>query len=131
MNKKGMETQYFRMFEIIMAAIVVLGILLFAKGVTEGTDLEKEYLSRDIALLLDTIYASPGDVSYTYYLDKNKLDIQIAKGQVIVSENGLRPATQAYAEDAEFKNLAFTMQKPQQITFIKKGKELKIEGKMQ
>ncbi len=129
MNKKGVETQYFRMFEIIMVAIVVLGILLFAKGVTESTDLEKEYLSRDLALVLDTIYASPGDVSYTYYLNKNKLDVAIQDGQVKVSENGLRPATYQYAGDSEVKTQNFDMPKPQEITITKRGKEIKIEGK--
>lgn len=128
MGKRGNVKQFFVMFEVVFAAIIVLGMLLFVKGITESTDLEKEYLARDIALLLGTVYASPGDLSYTYYIPKNKLDIEISEGKVIVSDSGLRPASYNYAEDSEIKNPKFNMQKPKEITFIKTRNEIRIEG---
>ncbi len=129
MDKRGEADQYFAMFQIIIAAIIVLGVYLYAKNTVESTALEKEYLARDLALILDLIYASPGDLSYTYYMDKNKLDVKIAKGEVLISENGLKPAKYNYAENEDFRNPSFEMQKPKQLTFTKTGREIAIEGK--
>ncbi len=128
MEKRGVVKQYFVMAELLFVGIVVLGMILFSKGVSEGQDLEKNYLARDIGLILTTIYASPGDVRYTYYLEKNEFEIEISKGQVKVSENGLRPVTYSYAEDETMQNPTAKLQKPNQLTFVKKGKEITVES---
>lgn len=129
MDKKGNIKQYFVMFELVFAAIVVLGMLLYAKGASESTDLEKEYLAKDMAFLIDSIYASPGDISYTYYLNGN-FDVSISKGKVAISENGLRPASYGYAENDMWKNPSFEFKKAKEVTFIKVGKELRVEGRI-
>lgn len=128
MTKKGVVKQYFVMAELLFVGIIVLGMILFSKGAADGKDIEKNYLARDMGLLLTAIYAAPGDVRYTYYLQNDEFDIQISKGQVIISENGLRPITYYYAEDETMQNPDFKTQKPKQIIFVKKGKQVTIES---
>ncbi len=128
MGKKGNVKQYFVMFELILVAIIVLGMVLLAKGVAEGKELEKQYLARDIALVMTTIYAAPGDISYTYYLEKKEFDIKISQGQVTISEDGLKPLSYPYAEDTMMQNPDFSAKKPSKITITKKEKKITIEA---
>lgn len=66
-NKKGISHEiFFNVFEIILAAIVVLALLNFIRSVVDSTIFEKNYLSRDLAILTNIIYGAQGDVVYTY-----------------------------------------------------------------
>ena len=67
-NKRGMTNElFFNIFELILAAIVLLSLLTFVKGVANQSIFEKNYLARDLASTVNTIYAAPGDVDYNYY----------------------------------------------------------------
>lgn len=66
-NKRGMTNEiFFNIFELVLAAIVLLSLLVFVKGIATQSIFEKSYLSRDIASAMNTIYAAPGDVDYNY-----------------------------------------------------------------
>ena len=66
-GKKGISDEiFFNVFEIILAIIVIVSLLNFINDVSEQTIFEKDYLARDMALLINTLYTAPGDVSYTY-----------------------------------------------------------------
>jgi hypothetical protein len=57
------------MGEMIFVIIFALGVYSYVASVEHDTLLEKNYLSRDVALLVDTIYAAPGNVVYDYSHD--------------------------------------------------------------
>ncbi len=67
-NKKGISDEmFFNIFEIVLAFIVILSLFNFVTGVVKQTIFEKNYLARDASALVNTIYAAPGDLEYTYY----------------------------------------------------------------
>lgn len=66
-NKKAISNElFFNVFELVLAAIVILALYNFVNSVVESTIFEKNYLARDLAMLTNTVYSSPGDLSYTY-----------------------------------------------------------------
>ena len=66
-SKKGMTHElFFNVFELVLASIVLLAILYFIHDIANQTIFEKNYLARDLSVLLNTIYAAPGDVAYDY-----------------------------------------------------------------
>ena len=69
-SKKGMDIDlWFNVFELVIVLIVGLVLLDTVNNEVKGTAFEKNYFARDSALLINTIYASPGDIKYNY-LDK-------------------------------------------------------------
>ena len=66
-NKKAISNElFFNVFELVLAAIVILALYNFINSVVDSTIFEKNYLARDLAMLTNTVYSSPGDLSYTY-----------------------------------------------------------------
>ncbi len=72
-GKKGISDEvFFNIFELILAGIVIFSLYNFINDVSEKTIFEKNYIARDMALLVNTLYAAPGDVSYIYNEDTDK-----------------------------------------------------------
>ena len=85
-EKRGAAAQevFYRFLGLLLAAIV-LGMLLAAVNDTaENTLFEKNYIARDLSLLITTIYASPGELIYIYDLGEyaGKFDFAF-KGSII------------------------------------------------
>ncbi len=57
-------------FKFVFVAIVFLLMLKFVDDATNNTLLEKNYYARDFSLMLDTLYAAPGNVHYSYPADQ-------------------------------------------------------------
>jgi len=71
-------------FLLVLAVFLMLGI--YVQNLASGKTLEKNYYARDIALLVDTVNAAPGDVFYTYpnNLEKYELGIKIEENFVVI-----------------------------------------------
>ncbi len=54
------------MIDLILLVLIAVGFLAFVAQVASSTLFEKNYLARDLALLVDTAYAAPGSVNYLY-----------------------------------------------------------------
>ncbi|MFA5141454.1 MAG: hypothetical protein WC471_00605 [Candidatus Woesearchaeota archaeon] len=66
-NKRGAEyLTYFMMIDIMLLLIVTASFGIFISNLSSSTTFERSYLARDIALLQESIYASPGDLEYSY-----------------------------------------------------------------
>jgi len=77
-DKRGMEReQLYLLGEAIFATIILLSLLVYTRDVANGSLFEQNFMARDLALLIDTAYAAPGDVSLTYTtkLDQKKVFI--------------------------------------------------------
>lgn len=88
LNKRAeVETKiYFYIAEIVLVGFVLVFLYVYVSGIANSTLLEKNYFSRDIALLMNTIHAAPGNVDYLYEgnltgynfivnLEKNKVSV--------------------------------------------------------
>lgn len=71
----------------VFAAVVVLSLLNKTYQDLEGETFEKKYVARDLALVLDAVYAAPGDVEYAYTMDKYKYVIEIKEGFVYAKKS--------------------------------------------
>lgn len=66
-SKKGMDIElWFNVFELVIVFVVGLVLLDTVNSEVKGTAFEKNYFARDSGLLINTIYASPGDIEYNY-----------------------------------------------------------------
>lgn len=97
-GKKGDTTvTIVRAFGLALAAVIIFLLIQYWRDVKDDTFLEKSYLARDIALLISTVYASPGEVTYCYYTVGNfagKFDYKMGKSRVIVVDHG-QPFTES------------------------------------
>ncbi len=71
MNKKGVEDERLILwpFYIIIIAFIVIVLITWTNSKITGRDLDKEFLVRDIAFVIDTVAISKNDISVKYNLD--------------------------------------------------------------
>jgi len=100
---------FFNIFELVLAFIVILALFNFVNGVVKQTIFEKDYLARDLALLVSTLYAAPGQVTYSY--NENSKDSSFVsafmQNKVEVYEKGEAEQSRISYPFAENKNIMF------------------------
>lgn len=132
-SKKGMDIDlWFNIFELIVVFLVSFVLLDFVNGEASGITFEKNYFARDSALLINTIYSSPGDIQYFYPEKTNELVFDFNKNKISVYEP--REVIEGGAVDyifAEDKNyeLNYKVIQPKQgaeLTYTKRSNNLEI-----
>ncbi len=83
MEKRG-QLVYKALISVIASAIVVAAFITAGKSYGNQEAYYKAAVARDIALLLDTIISSSGDVEYTYPNDVSKYLIEVKDNVVRV-----------------------------------------------
>ena len=89
-GKKGTEGQtvlIYMAFGILVAGLIISGIVNKSLEDIKGETLEKNYIARDIALVLDAVYAVPGDLEYAYSERGYKYIVEFSEGRVFVKKN--------------------------------------------
>jgi len=85
MNKRGFVVQYLWLFYLLLNIGILLMLLNYVGSEVDGGAFVKEYLSRDVALLVDTMYASPGMVIVEY--DPGRVaDFNFDEGRIKIKE---------------------------------------------
>ena len=110
-DRKGISHEiFFNVFELVLAFIVVLALFTFVNDVAKQTIFEKNYLSRDLAILVNTVYAAPGDLEYTYNENAGKsifiFDFKPDKIEIYGQEEK-ESSVHVYYPFAENKNIPF------------------------
>ncbi len=77
----------FILIGLLLAAVVSVSFMKKTFQDVTGVTLEKKYLSRDIALTLDAIYAAPGDVEYGYFMKDYNFFVEIRGSKVFIKES--------------------------------------------
>ena len=86
-SKKGMDIDlWFNVFELVIVFLAGLILLDTVNSEAKGTTFEKNYFARDSALLINTIYASPGDIEYNYPDKTDNLIFDFKQNKVGVYE---------------------------------------------
>lgn len=120
----------FQAAELVLLGIAILCLVLIMFKLSE-TSYEKNFMARDLALLIDTIYASPGELEYTYDMKGYKFDLEIKDGYVNVYDSGFKsPQSYRFAEkeDIEIEDFRTPAGAPSAVKFVKKGDKIKIEA---
>ena len=114
-NKKGFERLWIWTYYLVLFSVLVLVLMFNAQSIVTNKYFQQSYESKDLALLIDAAYMSPGKIVVEYSAQEGFRYV-IGKGEVTVSEKV--PASYAYAEDNN-----------QKITFSNDGEIIKIEKK--
>ena len=77
---------YYILAQLLLIALVGFALFSFVDTVGQGTLYHKKYIARDLALITDTIYASPGDIHYIYPVDISEFIINFKQDGVEVYE---------------------------------------------
>ncbi len=80
MNKRGVvEWLFFWTFYLVLVILIFLTLYSYLQDVSQNRIYNENFLARDIALFIDTIYDAPGDVSASYPITKQEYDSAIGK----------------------------------------------------
>ena len=100
------------MIDLLLAIVIFLILASYVDRASEETTFEKNFLARDIALLIDALYASPGNVNLEYPQDTfwftfefNKNQVQVYDVTEIPTPTLIDRAVYPYIEDS---NLEFS-----------------------
>ncbi len=77
---------WFLVAAFVLASVAGIDLLRDASQRLEGTLLEKNFIARDLAMAIEAVYASPGDIDFVYGLGNYRYKIDIVGGKVIVRD---------------------------------------------
>ncbi len=110
-----------------MIVFTLVGFIVRATGM--DTTLARNYVARDVALLLDTAYASPGDLEYFYNMPE-RFDISIKDNLVTArSKNVKFESSHYFATNDKFTEQEFETETPPRALIIsKRGWTITVKG---
>ena len=124
---------YFVTAQVSIAMFILWVLLSYVDSIKEDTLFEKIYLSKDIALIADMIYAAPGSVLYEYSNEKadlskysfnfesQKLSVQeIKEGEELSIEH-------PYAQDLNYNTKNLKLSGEPKFVIFKSDKEFGTE----
>jgi len=117
------------LFEAVLFASVYLFLLAQVSALKNDITYEELYISRDLAFLLDVLYAAPGTISYEYANDKPILRrfIYNFKQQVVeLNWEGAR-SSYRYAEDTTIETKTDEIAYTDKLILEKDNKQLTIK----
>ena len=83
MKKRG-QLVIISLIDMVVAAIVFLSIIRISMDLSTGKTALKVAAAKDIALIIDTVYAYPYDVEFEYNVDLSKFIVEISENSVKV-----------------------------------------------
>ena len=87
-SKRGMDIElWFNTIELIIVVMAGIILLQTINSEADSTTYKKIYLSRDNALLMNTVYSSPGDIKYYYPEETGRFDFNFKKNEIEVYED--------------------------------------------
>jgi hypothetical protein len=94
LKKRGKKATIFEkpiwfLIDLLIAVIVFLMLLSYVDQLGESLTFERDFLAKDIALLVDTLYASPGSLTLKYPQNTFWFGYQLKDNEVQVIEKGL------------------------------------------
>ncbi len=133
LDKRGQTNEiYHILIQLLIAVTIYMILQSYIDSVAKDTLFEKSYLSKDLALLTNTIYGGPGEVKYLYVNDEVELgrfEFDFSDGKVKVGERGVEAdigAEYPYAEDLKFQYFGERITWSDKILLSKTGDKLEI-----
>lgn len=136
-NKKaeGIETEiYYTIFEIVLVGIVVVALFAYIDSIRKDTMFEKTYLAKDLALMMDTIYAAPGNLRLSYSHQKlniSEFNFNFINQKAAVVESNIEGALELkypFAADSYFLDEIDQIKVQKEIPIQKTGESIKIKN---
>jgi len=118
--------EYYIFAQLLLIVLIGFALFSFVGSVSKGTLYERNYRSRDIALLMNSLYAGAGDISYSYPYNLSEFNVVIDNNFVKILENN-QPISYPYQADLNFEQLNVQLNNPSEINFIKQKTKLDIK----
>ena len=142
MQKRG-QLVIIALITLLVAAFVVFSYIQIARSLSTGKTALKVSAARDIALIIDTLYAYPYEVELEYDVDLSLFIVEISENSVKIydssfvkmeSDNKVTGRDILFAQynfaptaGEEFEELNFIFDKPKKLIFKKINGKIKIE----
>lgn len=130
MSKRGAMLVLITMITLIVAIVVALMFPFATKSITSGEAILKTIASKDIALIIDTIYAYPYDMEVEYDVDLSGFVVVISQNSVMIDNQ--EPGSFVRVNDENFPIRSgintMTLDNPEKIFFRKEDGKLTITG---
>lgn len=127
---RGTQLLLVALFLVIIALLVGLGYPAIANEYVSGKIALKIAAARDIALVIDTIYASPNDMIIYYDVDLSDFVVKIENKIVKVQSYDRDPTAAQYGfvpiNDDPGVPTPITINNPKKIKFQKSGGDLTV-----
>lgn len=85
-NKRGVESSIWWLMDLFFLVVITFFLLKYVGKVGDTTTFQKRFLAEDMSLLIDTLYAVPGNVYINYPQTTLWFGIQFSKNTVEVFE---------------------------------------------
>lgn len=125
MAKRGSMLGYIFIITLVVGLLVAVIYPKIAKDYASGKVALKTAAARDIALILDTIYASPYDVKIEYDYDLSDFTVEISEKKVKIYDPSYGavddPTVAQYPFVPVGSGLDITLDQPKKIVFEKKN----------
>ena len=135
-NKKAVQHElFFLIFQIILITATAVVLMTYINKLSKSTFYEKDFLTKDLALLTGTILASPGNIYYTYDLKEATPNFTFIfnNQEAIIQEliAGRQATTKfPYAGNKLLKISTLPMEKPKKIMIENSGNLLTIKEEL-
>lgn len=130
MAKRGSMLVFISIITLLIALFVGVVYPMVAKAYSSGEVALKVAATRDIALILDTIYSSPYDIKLNYDFDLSKFVVKIYDNKVEIYDSsfglGKDPTAAQYPFVPVGSGLDITLDSPTKIVFEKKNGVLTV-----
>jgi len=131
-SKRASKIVYQVMIQLIIVMFVFAILMSYVKSVEKDTLFEKDYLAKDMALIIDANYAAPGEIDYSYKntrVDIKKFNFEFKDQKLRVTES-VKSQDAGMIEsygDVKSKEVYTHLNSPETINFHKKDGSLQIE----
>jgi hypothetical protein len=131
-NKKGDMTEFLTIiiYDMIILVVLLVAGIKYIKTIETGSYFEKDFMSKDIALLLDTIYSNPiakseDQIYYNPCFGKlSEFNISFKNNKVIVSD--YLNTKYYYIDNKYFRSDLGNLTSPEEIVFNVQDNYIKI-----
>lgn len=134
-RKSSIETElYYTIFEIILVAMVVTALFAYLDSIRKDTLFEKTYLVKDLALMMNTIYAAPGNVRLSYAHEKlnlSEFNFNFINQKAAAAESTIEGALELkypFIADSFFSEEIEQIMAQKEIAIQKTGSSIKIKN---
>lgn len=117
-DRRGTQKTYFVLAELVLLVLIAVAFMAFVVQLATNTMMEKNYFARDLALVLDTAYASPGNLNYEYEGNASKFIVAFDNNRVGVKMQSDVLAKEYWFADSGQGAVTEEFVEPEDIVFI-------------
>lgn len=127
-DKRGTQKTYFVLAELVLLVLIAVAFMAFVAQLATNTMMEKNYFARDLALVLDTAYASPGNLNYEYEGNASKFVVAFDNNRVGVRMQSDVLAKEYWFADSGQGSVTEEFSEPEEIIFISIDSQVLVRG---